>query len=45
MDPNMASAHIIAELSDPNRLISEVAYTENGRFTLEVQLPKSELQS
>ena len=45
MDADLAAKHIVAELSDPNRLISEVAYTENGRFTLEVQIPESEAQS
>jgi NAD(P)-dependent dehydrogenase (short-subunit alcohol dehydrogenase family) len=45
MDPEIAANNIIAELSDPNRLISEVAYNKNGRFTLEVQLPEREVQS
>lgn len=45
MDPEMAANCITAELSDPNRLISEVAYNKNGRFTLVVQLPESEVQS
>ena len=43
MDSEMAAGCIIAELFDPNRLISEVAY-KNGRFTLVVQLPESEVQ-
>ncbi|MDP2964566.1 MAG: beta-ketoacyl synthase N-terminal-like domain-containing protein [Pelolinea sp.] len=45
MAPEMAANCIIAELSDPNRLISEVAYNKNERFTLVVQLPESEAQS
>jgi hypothetical protein len=45
MDSEMAADCITAELYDPNRLISEVAYNKNGRFTLIVQLPESEMQS
>ena len=45
MDSEMAAGFIASELYDPNRLISEVAYNKNGRFTLEVQLPESEGQS
>jgi acyl transferase domain-containing protein len=45
MNPNLAADHIVAELSDPNRLLSEVAYTENGRYTLVVQVPESEQHS
>ena len=45
MEADLAANHIFAELSDPNRLLSEVAYTENGRFTLEVQIPESEVKS
>jgi acyl carrier protein len=45
MDSEMAAGCITAELFDPNRLISEVAYNKNGRFTLEVQLPESVVQS
>jgi hypothetical protein len=45
MDADLAAEHIVAELSDPNRLLSEVAYSENGRYTLEVQIPESEAQS
>ena len=45
MDSEMAADCITAELFDPNRLISEVAYNKNGRFTLVVQLPESEVRS
>jgi hypothetical protein len=45
MNADLAVSHIVAELSDPNRLLSEVSYTENGRYTLEVQIPDSEEQS
>ena len=44
MDSEMAAGCITAELFDPNRLISEVAYNKNGRFTLVVQLTESEVQ-
>jgi hypothetical protein len=38
-DVNVATAveHIMAELYDPNRLISEVGYSNKGRFTLVVE--------
>jgi acyl carrier protein len=40
-DVNIATAveHIMAELYDPNRLISEVGYSSKGRFTLVVEQP------
>jgi hypothetical protein len=40
-DVNIATAveHIMAELYDPNRLISEVGYSNKGRFTLVVEQP------
>ena len=41
MDSEMAADYVTAELFDPNRLISEVAYNKSGRFTLEVRLPES----
>ncbi len=43
-DVNSASAvqHIMAELYDPNRLISEVGYSCTGRHTLVVEQPASE---
>ena len=43
-DVNLATAveHIMAELYDPNRLISEVGYSSKGRFTLVVEQPESE---
>jgi polyketide-type polyunsaturated fatty acid synthase PfaA len=43
-DVNIATAveHIMAELYDPNRLISEVGYSSKGRFTLVVEQPGSE---
>jgi acyl carrier protein len=43
-DVNLAMAveHIMAELYDPNRLISEVGYSSKGRFTLVVEQPESE---
>ncbi len=43
-DVNVATAvkHIMAELYDPNRLISEVGYSDKGRFTLVVEQPGSE---
>ena len=37
-----AVEHIMAELHDPNRLISEVGYSSNGRFTLVVEQPGTE---
>jgi acyl transferase domain-containing protein len=40
MNPDLAADCIIAEFHDPNRLISEVAYNKNGRFTLSVDLPE-----
>jgi len=40
MDPGLAADYILAEFHDPNRLISEVAYNKNGRFTLSVDLPE-----
>jgi acyl carrier protein len=43
-DVNIATAveHIMAELYDPNRLISEVGYSNKGRFTLVVEQPGGE---
>jgi len=43
-DVNVATAveHILAELYDPNRLISEVGYTSKGRFTLMIEQTESE---
>ncbi len=43
-DFNVATAveHIMAELYDPNRLISEVGYSNKGRFTLVVEQPGAE---
>src|SRR5450759_351633 len=43
-DLNVATAveHIMAELYDPNRLISEVGYSNKGRFTLVVEQPGAE---
>jgi len=43
-DVNIATAveHIMAELYDPNRLISEVGYSNKGRFTLVVEQPGAE---
>jgi acyl carrier protein len=43
-DVNIATAveHIMAELYDPNRLISEVGYSNKGRFTLVVEQPSAE---
>jgi acyl carrier protein len=34
LSPEQSVASILAELSDPNRLIAEVAYNPRGRFTL-----------
>jgi acyl transferase domain-containing protein len=34
LDNTTATHHIIAEMHDPNRLISEVGYSTNGRMTL-----------
>jgi hypothetical protein len=45
MNSDQAAKHIFAELSDPNRILSEVAYTENGRYTLAVQIPERDVQS
>lgn len=45
LDLEMAADCITAELFDPNRLISEVAYNKDGRFTLVVELPEIESQS
>ncbi|HEX7620441.1 MAG TPA: beta-ketoacyl synthase N-terminal-like domain-containing protein [Anaerolineales bacterium] len=44
-DVNISTAveHIMAELYDPNRLISEVGYSNKGRFTLVVEQPGSEV--
>jgi acyl carrier protein len=39
MNEELAADCITAELFDPNRLISEVAYNKAGRFTLVVDLP------
>jgi hypothetical protein len=43
-DVNVATAveHIMAELYDPNRLISEVGYSSKGRFTLVIEQTESE---
>ncbi len=43
-DVNVSTAveHIMAELYDPNRLISEVGYSNKGRFTLVVEQHGSE---
>jgi acyl carrier protein len=43
-DVNVPTAveHIMAELYDPNRLISEVGYSNKGRFTLVVEQPGAE---
>jgi acyl carrier protein len=43
-DVNVDTAveHIMAELYDPNRLISEVGYSDKGRFTLVIEQPGSE---
>ena len=41
LTPETAAGYIMAELADPNRLISEVAYKNESRFTLEVRLPES----
>jgi hypothetical protein len=43
-DVNVTAAveHILAELYDPNRLISEVGYSSKGRFTLVVEQPEAE---
>ncbi|HEX7555746.1 MAG TPA: phosphopantetheine-binding protein, partial [Leptolinea sp.] len=38
----IAAENIIAELYDPNRLLTEVSYTDNGRYTLVVELPELE---
>ena len=45
LDLQLAADCITAELFDPNRLISEVAYNMDGRFTLVVKLPEIEGQS
>jgi hypothetical protein len=37
IDTQSAARHIAAELYDPNRLISEVSYNPQGRFTLVVE--------
>jgi hypothetical protein len=42
MENELAADCITAELFDPNRLISEVAYNKDGRFTLVVDLPMIE---
>ncbi|MFQ4144534.1 hypothetical protein [Chlorogloeopsis sp. ULAP02] len=34
LDAEQSAQHIIAELHDPNRLITEVGYSKNGRVTL-----------
>jgi acyl carrier protein len=39
IDNQSAARHIAAELYDPNRLISEVSYNLQGRFTLVVEQP------
>jgi hypothetical protein len=43
-DVNLVTSveHIMAELYDPNRLISEVGYSSKGRFTLVVEQPELE---
>jgi len=42
-DVKLATAveHIMAELYDPNRLVSEVGYSTKGRFTLAVEQPEA----
>jgi len=42
VDVATAVEHILAELYDPNRLISEVGYTSKGRFTLMIEQTESE---
>ena len=44
-DVNTGTAveHIMAELYDPNRLISEVGYSSKGRLTLVMEEPESEI--
>ncbi|MDW7754985.1 MAG: beta-ketoacyl synthase N-terminal-like domain-containing protein [Brevefilum sp.] len=42
LDPQTAAGHITAELQDPNRLLSEVAYDKYGRYTLTVQASENE---
>jgi hypothetical protein len=39
IDTQSAARHISAELYDPNRLICEVSYNPQGRFTLVVEQP------
>ncbi len=39
IDTQSAARHIAAELYDPNRLICEVSYNPQGRFTLVVEQP------
>jgi len=39
IDAQSAARHIVAELYDPNRLICEVSYNPQGRFTLVVEQP------
>ena len=39
VDAETAVDAILAELHDPNRLISEVGYSRKGRFTLVVEQP------
>lgn len=45
LDVEKAAEFITAELFDPNQLISEVAYAEEGRFTLTVRITESETQA
>ncbi len=42
VDLETAVEHIMAELYDPNRLVSEVGYSSKGRFTLVVEQPEAE---
>ena len=42
VNSSTAVEHIMAELYDPNRLISEVGYSSKGRFTLMVEQPELE---
>jgi acyl transferase domain-containing protein len=42
MPVDKAADIIVAELYDPNKLITETAYSEAGRFTMVVELPEVE---
>ncbi|MDR3573813.1 MAG: beta-ketoacyl synthase N-terminal-like domain-containing protein [Anaerolineaceae bacterium] len=37
LDPEQAAQNIVAELFDPNRVITEVGYSSNGRSTLVIE--------